>query len=55
MEGEVALLRQSEAGDEFIVAIVGPGEVFAEDLVFLGESTHHFALIVASPLEVHEE
>lgn len=39
-EGEVALLRQSEEGDEFIVAIIGPGELFAEDLVFLDEPRH---------------
>ena len=40
LEGEVALLRHSEAGEEFIVAIVGPGELFAEDLIFLDDPRH---------------
>lgn len=39
-EGEVALLRHSAEGDEFIVALVGPGELFAEDLVVLEEARH---------------
>jgi CRP/FNR family transcriptional regulator, dissimilatory nitrate respiration regulator len=39
-EGEMALLRHTEEGDEFIVAIVGPGELVAEDLVFLEEPRH---------------
>lgn len=40
LEGEVALLRHSEEGGEFIVAIIGAGELFAEDLVFLDHPRH---------------
>ena len=40
LEGEVALLRHSEEGGEFIVAIIGPDELFAEDLVFLDHPRH---------------
>ena len=31
LEGEVALLRHSEEGEELIITIVGPGELFDED------------------------
>lgn len=40
LEGEIALLRNSETGDEVIVALVGPGELFGEDLVLVEEACH---------------
>lgn len=52
MEGEVALLRHSEEGDEFIVAIVGPGELFAEDLVALDEANHTTSARTLAPGQV---
>lgn len=39
-EGHIALYRQSAEGRESIIAIVGPDEVFGEELLFL-ESAHH--------------
>ena len=53
-EGEVALLRHSEDGDEFIVAIIGPGELFAEDLVFLEEPRHLLSARTLGPCQVAE-
>lgn len=32
LTGEIALLRHTEKGDEFIIALLGPGELFGEDL-----------------------
>ena len=39
-EGQIALYRQSAEGRESIVAIVGPNEVFGEELLFLEEAFH---------------
>ncbi len=39
-EGQVALYRQSAEGRESIVAVVGPDEVFGEELLFLEEAFH---------------
>ena len=39
-EGQVALLRHSAEGEEMIVAIVGPGETFAEEVLFLDAPRH---------------
>jgi CRP-like cAMP-binding protein len=54
LDGEVALLRHSEEGDEFIVAIVGPGELFAEDLIFLDEPRHLLSARALGPCQVLE-
>jgi len=40
LEGEVALLRQSAEGEEFIVAIVGAGEHFGEELAGREKPVH---------------
>ena len=39
-EGQIALFRQSTEGRESIIAIVGPEEVFGDELVFLPEAHH---------------
>lgn len=39
-EGELALLRHSVDGEEVIVAIVGPGETFSEEVLFLELPRH---------------
>ena len=39
-EGQIALFRQSSEGRESIVTIVGPDEVFGDELVFLARATH---------------
>ncbi len=39
-EGQVALFRQSSEGRESIITIVGPDEVFGDELVFLAEAMH---------------
>lgn len=52
IEGEIALLRHSAEGDEFIVAIVGPGELFAEDLVVLDEARHTTSARTLGPCQV---
>lgn len=52
IKGEIALLRHSAEGDEFIVAIVGPGELFAEDLVVLDEARHTTSARTLGPCQV---
>ena len=39
-EGHIALYRQSAEGRESIIAIVGPDEVFGEELLFLEAANH---------------
>jgi len=39
-EGQIALFRQSSAGRESIITIVGPDEVFGDELIFLDRATH---------------
>ena len=39
-EGQIALFRQSSEGRESIITIVGPDEVFGDELIFLDEATH---------------
>lgn len=39
-EGHIALYRQSAEGRESIIAIVGPDEVFGEELLFLESASH---------------
>ena len=39
-EGQIALFRQSTEGRESIIAIVGPDEVFGDELIFLPEAHH---------------
>ena len=39
-EGQIALFRQSIEGRESIITIVGPDEVFGDELVFLREAQH---------------
>ncbi|MDY7091885.1 MAG: Crp/Fnr family transcriptional regulator [Acidobacteriota bacterium] len=48
-EGEVALLRHSSDGDEVIVAIVGPGETFADEVLFLEEPRHSVSCRALTP------
>lgn len=43
IEGDLALVRHSAAGDELIVAIVGPGELFEEDLALVDGARHSVA------------
>ena len=38
--GQIALFRQSSEGRESIIAIVGPDEVFCDELIFLPEASH---------------
>ena len=52
LEGEVALLRHSAEGEELIVTIVGPGELFGEDLVFLEEAQHPLSARTLGPCRV---
>ena len=52
VRGEVALLRHSADGDEVIVALVGAGELFGEDLVFLEEATHALSARALCPTEL---
>ena len=44
LEGDVALVRTSPEGEDLIVAILGPGEVFGEELVFCDEPEHPFGV-----------
>ena len=39
-EGKIALFRQSAEGRECIIAILGPDEVFGEELIFLPVAEH---------------
>ena len=39
-EGQVALFRQSSEGRETVITIVGPDEVFCDELIFLSEARH---------------
>ncbi len=39
-EGQVALFRQSSEGRESIITIVGPDEIFGDELIFLPEAFH---------------
>jgi CRP-like cAMP-binding protein len=39
-EGQVALFRQSSEGRESIITIVGPDEIFGDELIFLPEALH---------------
>ena len=39
-EGQIALFRQSSEGRESIITIVGPDEVFGDELIFLPEATN---------------
>lgn len=40
LEGDLALVRLSPEGDELIVALLGPGELFGEDLVLVEDARH---------------
>lgn len=40
LEGDLALVRQSADGGELIVAILGPGELFGEDLALVDDPHH---------------
>jgi CRP-like cAMP-binding protein len=52
VEGEVALLRHAADGDEVVVTIVGPGELFAEDLAFLDAAVHPLSARALGPARV---
>lgn len=39
-EGQIALFRQSSEGRESIITIVGPDEVFCDELIFLPQAIH---------------
>lgn len=54
LEGEVALLRETEEGDELIVAIVGRGEIFGEDLAVAEEPVHLLSARTLGPCRVAE-
>lgn len=49
LEGEVALLRSSAEGEEIIVAIVGRGELFGEELVFQEAPRHALSVRALGP------
>ena len=40
LEGDVALVRTSAEGEDLIIAILGPGELFGEELAFAEEREH---------------
>lgn len=44
LEGDVALVRTSSEGEDLIVAILGPGELFGEELVFCDRREHPFGV-----------
>lgn len=50
--GQIGLSRHSEQGDELIVALLGPGELFGEDTVFLDEARHPLAARAVGPSTV---
>lgn len=39
-QGQIALFRQSSEGRESIIAIVGPDEIFCDELIFVPEARH---------------
>jgi len=52
LEGGIGLLHQSDEGDEFIVALVGPGELFGEDLALTREARYSLSARALSPSRV---
>lgn len=54
LEGEVALLRDTAEGDELIVAILGRGELFGEDLCILEGAAHPLSARTLGPCRVAE-
>jgi CRP-like cAMP-binding protein len=52
LEGEIGLFHQSEEGDEFIVALVGPGELFGEDLALAPGARHALSARALQPSRV---
>lgn len=44
LEGDVALVRTSPDGEDFIVAILGPGELFGEEQIFCDEREHPYSI-----------
>ena len=49
LEGDVALVRSSPEGEDLIVAILGPGEIFGEELAFTDERQHPCSVRALSP------
>jgi CRP-like cAMP-binding protein len=49
LEGSVKLALQSRAGDEKIVELVGPGQSFAEALMFMDAPAYPLAAIATDP------
>ena len=54
VEGEVALLRETAEGEELIVAILGQGELFGEDLCFLEDAVHPLSARTLGPCRIAE-
>lgn len=54
LAGEVALLRSSADGDEVIVTIVGPGELFGEDLAIVDDAVHPLSARTLGPCRIAE-
>lgn len=52
LTGEIALLRHTEKGDEFIVALLGPGELFGEDLALRETATEPLSARALCPSRV---
>lgn len=52
LRGEIGLLHQSDEGDEFIVALLGPGELFGEDSALTREARHTLSARALSPSRV---
>ena len=54
LEGEVALLRDTADGEELIVALLGRGELFGEDLCILEGALHPLSARTLGPCRVAE-
>jgi len=52
LEGEVALLRETADGEELIVALLGPGELFGEELCFLDGAVHPLSARTLGPCRI---
>jgi len=52
LDGQMSLTLHSRCGEEKIVEIIGPGQVFAEAIMFLDEPTYQLTAVAAVPTRV---
>jgi CRP/FNR family transcriptional regulator, dissimilatory nitrate respiration regulator len=52
IEGQVNLALYSNGGDEKIVDILGPGQVFAEAVMFMQRATYQLSAVAAAPSRI---